>query len=345
MNCLKKSRLLALPAEIRDQICSDVLRATLHDDDGHKSYHFDLALLRTCKQIYQEGRRRLHIDHTFVSIKTPWKEAPSFVHNNGKIPIIAMEESGESFPLTRLSVVIDAPIMGVGATSRFILLSTDLAAFCRHWFYQSLNMREMNAHLHLCLTLNNIENPDDLVKASRQKELLEPFGIIKDLNTITFIGAEAGVEKRTRELMAVPLETPTECLTKVENLKDEGNNALKKGQFEEARRLYIAAFGAMHIIVSGRERAIHGEAYFETELSKSFEGETNGRVVYFKLRAKLVANMLMALLKLEQWDEAVFWGMRSITLLREVGGPLADNPNGQIPYPADWGRVCISWNY
>ena len=50
-----------------------------------------------------------------------------------------------------------------------------------------------------------------------------------------------------------------------------------------------------------------------------FKGK-NGQAERLVLRVQLVANTTLTYLKLQDWEEAKFWGMRSIRMLREAMG-------------------------
>ena len=108
----------------------------------------------------------------------------------------------------------------------------------------------------------------------------------------------------------------------------EGNAELTAGNFHAALKLYTEAWEAMHVVVKGRQRHIHADAFFGRELKEDpFKGK-NGQAERLILRVQLVANTCQAYLKLENWEEACFWGMRSIRMLREAMG--ADE-NHDIP--------------
>jgi tetratricopeptide (TPR) repeat protein len=122
-----------------------------------------------------------------------------------------------------------------------------------------------------------------------------------------------------RETMAIPYDTPEFCLEEATKLKDAGNVALKTSP-RRAIELYVEAFKKLHIICIGRRRSIWGDAWFNTQISSGrFDGQ-HGQVVRMVLRVRLVANTVKAYLDLEEWDEAIFWGMRTINLMREAIG-------------------------
>jgi tetratricopeptide (TPR) repeat protein len=153
-----------------------------------------------------------------------------------------------------------------------------------------------------------------------QEKLLLPFGMVKNLYEVKIIGEHnESIEKVMRDTMAIPYDTPESCVEEATKLKDLGNTALKT----DARRaieLYVEAFRKLHIICIGRRRSIWGDSWFNVQLQGgTFDGQ-HGQVVRMILRVRLVANTVKAYLDLEEFEEAVFWGMRTITLMREAIG-------------------------
>ena len=70
------------------------------------------------------------------------------------------------------------------------------------------------------------------------------------------------------------------------------------------------------IICDGRRRSIWGDAYFQVQCKGgAFDGQ-EAQIVRLVLRVRLVSNSVMAYLKLEDYEEARFWGMRSINMMR-----------------------------
>ena len=137
--------------------------------------------------------------------------------------------------------------------------------------------------------------------------------------------------------MAIPYTSPEQCLEDATKLKDAGNTALGKKQYTEAIRLYEESFLAMHIVVTGRSRSVWADPFFQTSLSGGpFDGQ-HGHIVRLILRVRLVANIVLAYLKLENWDEARFWGMRTINIMRETTG--ADEPIREFVAARELGKI------
>ena len=153
------------------------------------------------------------------------------------------------------------------------------------------------------------------------------------------MGAHPDAEKALRTEMTTPIDTPTQCLVKATAMKEEGNAALRVGNYEDALHSYEMAFACIFMRVNGRTREVHGESLFNAVLDQPLGNERHGQVVYFLLRTTLVANVVEVYLKMKLWAEAQFWGLRSINLLRGIAGDAASQPTGQIPGPTVWGKV------
>lgn len=325
------SLFLGLPGELRELIYQHTFSSFDNKREagkGYQRYHFDLSLLRVNRQIYYEARSVFRRDHTFVSIETPWSEAQQHVEVDGYVPILITGDKAARFSNQHLAVVIDAPKYSSDAQEprRFVILLEDLITFCEMWFYSDLGHLGLNSHLRLTL---NLQNPYALsfeqkpIAKALQQRLLEPFGMVKGLYEVRVYGDHyESVEKAMRDAMAVPYVSPERCLEEATKLKDEGNAALRKSDFNRALRLYIESFRAMHIVCQGHRRSIWAEAYFHKEITEgTFKGQ-HGQIVRLILRVRLVANIVQAYLKLENFEEAHFWGMRSINLMREsITGP------------------------
>ena len=103
-------------------------------------------------------------------------------------------------------------------------------------------------------------------------------------------------------------------------------------QPQQALLHYTKAWEALFIIVNGKYRSVHGESFFEHPLTPPLEGQY-GSMVRTVLRVRLVANSLLAYLKLKEWDMVTYIGMRTINILR--GGqenlePEQEASNGWI---------------
>lgn len=177
----------------------------------------------------------------------------------------------------------------------------------------------------------------------QQKQLLEPFGLIKNLEMIHLNGAHPQVRDDVLKTMNTPAKSATECLEEAMQLKNQGNEAITQKKYAEALQLYYDAFYAIHVVVKGRERDCYAETYFQSQLDRRVDGSQNGNIVYFKMRVRLVANVMQVYCYQERWEDAKHWGMRSIDLMRDLAGSVADIPNENIPGHESWGKVKHPW--
>ena len=328
-----KPHLLTLPPEIRENIYRLILnpaanRLSKPDEYTDYNYRDGLVLFRLNHQIYVESRKVFRDLNVFVKIETPWPEAQDHVYFHGHVPILMKQERAERFMGFSLNVVIDAPQspMQDSATEHFVILLDDLEKFTKTWFYADLSHPGLNRFLRLTLQLQDPYTPaweEKRMPKWLQQQLLLPFGMVKDLRELVLKGDPkpfASVESELREQQAIPPHTAEYCLREATKLKAEGNSELNAGNFSTALRRYSDAWEAMHVVVKGRTRHIHADAFFGRELCEDpFKGK-NGQAERLILRVQLVANTCLAYLKLQDWDECCFWGMRSIKMLREAMG-------------------------
>ncbi|RYP72340.1 hypothetical protein DL771_004314 [Monosporascus sp. 5C6A] len=348
------SHLLALPAELREQIYRVILspaanRVSGPDDYDTYSYGAALALFFVSRQVYYEARAVFRALNVFVRIVTPWPEAQDHVELEGHVPILLKGRRAARFAAHSLYVAIEAPLMGgiihhdddededdggngnAAAAGRgqrhFVILLDDLPRFTRTWFYSELSNPGLNRYLSLRLHLRDpyAPSPEEThVPQALQRQLLLPFGEVKNLSGLSLTGNPAplpSVEAELRAQQAVAPPGPEHCLDEAARLKGEGNARLQAGDYAGALESYGRAWEAMHIVVRGRRRHIHGEAFFARQLSGDGSGAwtgRNGAIERLVLRAQLVANTCLAYLRLGRWDDVRFWGMRSITMTQQV---------------------------
>lgn len=234
-------------------------------------------------------------------------------------------------------------------SQHFVILLDDLPKFTRTWFYSDLSNPGLNRYLGLRLQLRDPHAPaweEKYVAKALQRQLLLPFGEVKNLRRLAVVGDPAplsSIEAELRALQAVPPASAETCLSDAARLKAEGNALLNAGDFRGALDVYGRAWEAMHIVVRGRQRHIHAEAYFARRLEDGGEqGDGNGNgdgsslwrgrngaMERLVLRVQLVANTCLVYLKLKMWDEVCFWGTRSIGMMRQarLAGPMM-NGNG-----------------
>lgn len=231
-----------------------------------------------------------------------------------------------------LSAVIDAPQMSLDGPSdpqQFVILLDDLDKFTKTWFYADLSNPGMNRYLSLQLEIRDPYTPDweeKRVPKWLQRKLVMPFGMVKALRELTVSGDPKplpSIESELRHEQTVPPAGPEHCLDEATRLKSEGNKELGAGNYEAALNFYQLAWEAVHIVVKGRQRHIHAEAFFARPMQQDPWKGKDGRMERLFLRVQLVANTILAYLKMEDYEEVCFWGMRTITMMRQgTLGPI-----------------------
>lgn len=328
-----ESRLLTLPPEIREEI----YRIILHPDanrtfgsDEYTDYNYRdaLVLFRLNRQIYYESRRIFRELNVSVRVETPWPEAHHHVAFEGHVPILMKHQAASKFTGHSLSVVIGTPetLLPSAVGWFFVILLDDLPRFTKTWQYADLSNPGLNSYLNVTLKLRDPHTPEYEEKHMPkwlQRKLLLPFGMLKGLRKTTIMGdlkPFASLEAELRAEQEKPHRSPEACLQETTRLKQLGNEELKSGNYHAALDLYHQAWEAMHVVVKGHQRHVHAEAFFAKELEEEPYRGRNGQMERLNLRVQLVANTCLAYLKLEEWEEARFWGMRTIHMMRQSIG-------------------------
>ncbi|GAW10872.1 hypothetical protein ANO14919_002080 [Xylariales sp. No.14919] len=350
--------LLSLPPEIRDQIYTIILhpsnnRTFLPDEYANYDYRDALALFRLNRQIYYEARDVFRTLNVFLRIESPWSEAEQHVNLIGHVPILMRGARATRFKEHSLQVTIETPAAGdpENGTHHFVMLADDLPAFTKAWFYWNLSHPGLNQWLRLGLFLRDPYAPDwdeKHVRRDIQRRVLLPFGDVKGLREFSLGGdpkPQPKIAAELRALQAVEPQSPEKCLSECIRLKSEGNELLQKGEVRAALEVYNRAWEAIHIVVKGRQRHVHAEAFFARDLiDEPFAGK-NGQLERMNLRLQLVANTCLAYMKLGDWHELQFWGMRTIQLMRQATGanqrhiPPEDEALLGFPSAAQVGKI------
>lgn len=345
-------RLLTIPPEIREAIYRLILTPDanrVHNPDKYTDYDFHdaLVLFKLNKQIYVEARKVWRDLNVFVRVETPFERAEDHVAFEGHTPILVKGRRAKLFNDHMMSVKIGAPYSGLYniESYEFVILLEDLYKFTKTWYYADLSQPELNSYLSLTLTLRDPYSPgweEKRIPRWLQRRLLLPFGVVKNLERLEVTGEPqpfVAIVSELREEQAKPHRSPELCLQDTARLKGEGNVALGEGRYHDALRIYSQAWEAMHIVVAGRQRHIHADHFFGRELHEAPYIGKNGSAERLILRVQLVANTCLAYLKLKDFDEACFWGMRTINMIRDAMGldehsDIAPHDEAVLGFPA-----------
>lgn len=203
----------------------------------------------------------------------------------------------------------------------FIIHIDDVSKFTRSWFYADLSHPSLNPNLRLSLRFNDPFSPAGRkhIPPALQRRLLLPWAEVKNLSQMTLGGDPEPSPKIVSELktlLAQPLPSVEHCLGECARLKREGNTELQAGRYRAALDTYKKAWEAIHITIFGRNRHVHGDAFYNVRLREApYEGKV-GQAERLILRVQLVANTCLVYLKMERYEECIFWGMRTINTVR-----------------------------
>lgn len=359
--------LLTLPPEIREHIYRLILDPEAnrtHNPDDYTTYSYAdaLVLFKINRQIHCEAHKVFYDLNAFVRIETPWPQSKEHVMAEGHVPIIIQNPLAKRFQNHRLAVEIDAPQYELldTETECFVIHVDDLAKFTKSWFYADLSHPTLNPNLRLSLHLRDpftTSAKDAHVPLHLQRKLLLPWSNVRNLGQMSLTGtpqpdAKISTELKTQQATKQP--SPEHCLRESTRLKCEGNASLQAGKYTAALALYKQAWEAIHITIHGRARHVHGDAFFAVRLREApYEGKL-GQAERLILRVQLVANTCLALLKMEEYDECIFWGMRTINTLRDGMGLEPDMDVGPqeeavpgFPAASEMGKVywrtALAW--
>ncbi|KAF2848518.1 hypothetical protein T440DRAFT_470131 [Plenodomus tracheiphilus IPT5] len=352
------SPFFTLPLELREQIYSlyhkpadRLQRNHILDAQGFFGgvYRFDFSLWRVNRQVYEEAKRVWRRENIFVKIGTPWPSAGMYrvylvaedasftldedgqhfthISSEGLMPIVCTDEKADLFNNHHAVVQITAPFHQAVPEHTVLVLLNDLHLFSQTWFYSALSYPMLNDRLSTTFILRDpnstesnpaVKDQPPNIPLALQHRLLLPFEQVKGLYGIDIQGYSAEVSQELRRRMAIPNPTLVEYLDKATDLLIQGDAVLAANNPIEALDLYNQAFKAIHIIISGRTRRVLADVFFhEAITSGRYTGQT-GMTVRVMLRLRLVARTVACYLALSQWDEAAYWGMRSIRIMREA---------------------------
>jgi tetratricopeptide (TPR) repeat protein len=341
-------RFLDLPGELRSAVYDEVLHpAAFRRDhgDGHARYHFDLSLLRVSRRVHREAREALLRNCIFVRIQTPWDRVR--IEQDGHVPVLATGWLANDFADVHLAVSIDAESdVFDRQTRQFLILADDLPAFNQLWHYSELTygvgFSSLNMDLALTLELKNPLNPSYELPVALQRRLFASFGLLKRISSLRIVGPHSLLlESELQKAIAAPVSTQEECLELAEKLKDAGNAELNNNRHADAIRYYIESFRAMHVVCVGRYRSVWADAWFDKVLQGGRFDRQSGQGVRIVLRVHLVAQVVRAFLELGEYEEAYFWGNRTLDIIRQATGSENDVPMLSFPAATDLGRVLF----
>ncbi|KAL5424588.1 hypothetical protein PMIN04_003126 [Paraphaeosphaeria minitans] len=323
---------MQLPLELREQVYDEYFRPenrleVYEVGEGIGGmYNFEFALLRTNKQVYREALRSWR-KNVFVRVETPWPHAVHHIRSEGQVPIVAAGRRALECFQHRSLVQIAAPLHGVTVPDHaIVLLLEDVSKFTRVWYYSALNYISLNPQLCLIFALREPDTPRDPkpVPIELQRKLLLPFGDVKDLYDTQITGYDESVIAELRKAMKVPYPTVRESCELATTLMDEGDLFLATNKPQLAHDAYIKSFDAIHIKISGRNRRILADGHFANDIHEGRYAGQAAMTVRVVLRIRLVARMIRTYIHLGQPNEAAFWGIRSIKLVRQGMSPNAD---------------------
>lgn len=307
------------------------------DEHVPRVFSFHPAILRTCRLIYEEASSYIRTANTFIRISTPWAQSASRIAGHGRVPLAAVGHVAQDYHDAALEVTVTMPGEGAWEANCCMLLALeDLETFTQFWYFSSLSFHMLNPQLGLKLEVREITR----TKLRLQERLLMPFTAVKNLAEFKVDGpADESIVARLKKGIGEPFPTPENCLERCTSLKDEGNALLKNGRFRDALQKYNDAHAAIFVIVDEKRRDIWGEEYFQQRLSGGLYDGQVGIMVAMTLRVKLVANTMLALLKLEDWAMARYWGERSIRLVQSYMESSLDEAQPDIPGGTEIGKI------
>jgi hypothetical protein len=282
------------------------------------------VLFKINRQIYNEAHKVFYDLNTFVRIETPWPQSKEHVMSEGHCPVVIQDGFAKRFKNYKLEVGIDAPQYELLEmdTECFIIHVDDVPKFTKSWFLADLSHPTLNPNLRLNLRLHDPfsgKGEEKHIPRNLQRQLLLPWATVKNLGQMTLGGSPEPDTRIVSELkteQAKPLPSPDHCISECARLKSEGNAELQAGRYKNALEVYKQAWEAIYITVYGRTRHVHGDAFFDVRLKEPpYQGKF-AQAERLVLRVQLVANTCLALLKLEEFEDAIFWGRRTINTLR-----------------------------
>jgi hypothetical protein len=266
------------------------------------------------------------------------------ISSEGLVPIVCADAQANAFTAHHAVVQIDSPLQIVVPEHQVVMLADDLPLFTRTWYYSALSYPSLNERLNTTFVLrnplkeededddsNNNEEQNDQEREGRgvpiaiQRKLLLPFEHVKGLHATHFSGFSPTVQAELAALQARPIPSLQQALESATDYMAAGDTALantsNRDAAFEALELYKQAFHAIHILIHDRTRRVMADVFFHDTLTQGRYAGQTGITIRVILRLKLVARFVAAYNQLASWDDAAFWGMRSINILEESLNP------------------------
>ncbi|KAF2711883.1 hypothetical protein K504DRAFT_231773 [Pleomassaria siparia CBS 279.74] len=242
------------------------------------------------------------------------------ISQDGLVPIVTHGEAGKKCRRYHELVEISAPIHKALPEYVIVVLLDDLHLFCQVWFYSALSYPALNDHLRTTFVLQDPYYPADPkpIPLALQRRLLFPFEKVKGLYEVEMDGFDERVKQELKTLMAKPNDTVQKCCEDATELMEKGDGELAAGKAKKALESYSQSFKTIHILIDGRTRRVLGDPFFHDGIQGGRYTGQSGTTVRIILRIKLVSRTVHAYIKMQQWEEAAFWGMRSIRIMREA---------------------------
>ena len=341
---LKMFRFLDLPPEIRVIVYAEVVSAksSKHfpppNADMPAWYRHDLSLFLVSKQVYAEAKQVFRDTNNFVKVSTPWPTALDYIKTDGKVPVVAHGRRAQDFTNWHLLATIDLldyTDRSAPSCINMVLCAEDLPAFTAFWRWSEFdNQNDLNHFLNLNIVLKNPWASGQELSRELQERLLLPFGIVRELKGFVLQGdINPSVKDRVARLQAVAEPTLEQCIEDGFKLEDEGNDLVTTGRLKEGLEKYRQSFAAILITVDGRQREVHSDRFFRRTIRHGQWQGRSGTCVRILLRCRLVANIVLTYLKMGDFQEAHFWGKRTILLFRQMVVSMQEDGEVAPPEP------------
>lgn len=284
-------------------------------------YDFQPAILLTNRQINEEARRVLYHDNLFVLVKYTYGSSDALkAFSRRDLALVATQKDEVwsyraalqvSFPSLRDQRREDKLV-----ESQFVIAASELPMFCRILRLLDNEWLGFLSSLELVLIVlpSAPLNVDSFVNMSRsnrvswvprslqqQRKLLEPFATlhsIMDLKVVDVDGKTQDINAQLMEDVRVRAGQPPysmgEVLDAATELKEQGNEAFRTGDFALAHSLYETAWSDL---VGGKRYLTMGFRDIKTVEARKSDA-------WQLLAFRIASNSIAALLHLQQWTAA-----------------------------------------